>query len=144
MGHKFNRTLKIGIQANQLAPINMSLTIDSNTDVISFNESTKQELVCQFNDTFPKTYHAYLTMYGKTDDYSEFMVEVTNVEFDLADITEWWTTVRLKYTHDHNGHGKKTIDPFWKYLGCNGSIDFPFATPAYRWLENILVPNYGY
>ncbi len=42
------------------------------------------------------------------------------------------------YTHDFNGNGSITKEPFFGIMGCNGAVTLKFSTPIYLWLlENM-------
>ena len=84
-------------------------------------------------------------MSGKTqehtvvDDAGEIVkdafLKLTNFSIDEIGLDNIKT---FKYEHDFNGTGKKTTDPFYGDMGCNGQIIVQFSTPIYLWLlENM-------
>lgn len=64
-------------------------------------------------------------------------ITIGDVAFDDV-MTNYILTNNAQYTHDFNGTQKPTIDRFYGYMGCNGTVSLAFTAPVYLWLlENM-------
>ena len=88
-----------------------------------------------------------IVMTGKTVDHTQLdhdgnivkdaMLGIHNIMLDEINIDLIFYKIAT-YEHDFNGSGVKDLHKFFQHMGCNGIIEFEFATPGYLWLlENI-------
>jgi hypothetical protein len=100
----------------------------------------------EFDDT-PKNHRFEIELCNKKPEHiklnenGEIIEDVTVEIFDVClsniDLGQVFYGKSL-YFHDHNGSSKPVVGQFFRQLGCNGTIQFDFYTPAYVWLmENI-------
>jgi hypothetical protein len=93
------------------------------------------------------THQLRIVMSGKTDDHTKVdehgnivqdaMLNISNITIDNIDVSQVFYT-HARYTHNFNGHQPEIEDEFFGDMGCNGSVNFAFATPIYLWLlENM-------
>ena len=61
---------------------------------------------------------------------NEVMLHVDKFELDHVDITKffWWHGFNYRHELDND-------DKFSEYIGVNGTVEFPFSSPTYEWLE---------
>jgi hypothetical protein len=88
-----------------------------------------------------------IVMTGKTSDHTQIdqagnivkdaMLGIHNITMDEINIDLIFYKIAT-YDHDFNGTDVKLTDEFFGHMGCNGTVEFEFATPGYLWLlENI-------
>jgi hypothetical protein len=88
-----------------------------------------------------------IVMTGKTSDHTQIdhdgnivkdaMLGIHNITLDDINIDLIFYKIAM-YDHDFNGTDVKLTDKFFSHMGCNGTVEFEFATPGYLWLlENI-------
>jgi hypothetical protein len=88
-----------------------------------------------------------IVMTGKTSAHTQLdstgnivkdaMLGIHNIMLDEINIDKIFYKIAT-YEHDFNGTRPKCLDTFFGNMGCNGTIEFEFATPGYLWLlENM-------
>ena len=88
-----------------------------------------------------------IVMTGKTTDHTQLdhdgnivkdaMLGIHNITLDEINIDLIFYKIAT-YEHDFNGTGVKGSHKFFQHMGCNGTVEFEFATPSCLWLlENI-------
>jgi hypothetical protein len=99
------------------------------------------------NDDEEATRRLKIIMTGKMSDHTQLdldgnivkdaMLGINNITMDDINIDHTFYKIAT-YEHDYNGTGIKGSHKFYKHMGCNGTVEFEFATPGYLWLlENI-------
>jgi hypothetical protein len=99
------------------------------------------------NDDEEITRRLKIVMTGKMPDHTQLdhdgnivkdaMLGIHNITMDEINIDLIFYKIAT-YQHDFNGTGVKGSHKFFQHMGCNGTIEFKFATPGYLWLlENI-------
>jgi hypothetical protein len=63
----------------------------------------------------------------------DLVVEISDISFDDIQLGHTFTSLAV-YTHDWNGTGATTTQPFYSTMGCNGTVSLEFNTPVYLWL----------
>lgn len=62
---------------------------------------------------------------------------ISDIKFDDIDLGHTFLT-NTTYTHNFNGSGDSIDDKFFGEMGCNGTVNLKFTTPAHLWLlENM-------
>jgi hypothetical protein len=104
--------------------------------------------VCSVDVTDEDADHVLeIRMQGKTADHTEIdsqgeiiqdiLVSISEVQFNDIDLGHVFLEHSV-YSHNFNGTQDPVTVPFLGTMGCNGSIEFRFSTPAYLWLlENL-------
>jgi hypothetical protein len=101
----------------------------------------------EFDDTKEQQHLVTLEMHGKKPEHTEVddngeitadrVIEISHITMDGIDV-DYMFTQQAVYHHDFNGHGASTTDSFFGCMGCNGRVEFQFASPLYLWLlENL-------
>jgi hypothetical protein len=95
------------------------------------------------NDDEEVTRKLKIVMTGKTTDHTRLdhdgnivkdaMLGIHNITIDEINIDLLFYKIAT-YQHDFNGTGINDWHKFCKHMGCNGIIEFEFATPGYLWL----------
>jgi hypothetical protein len=95
------------------------------------------------NDDEEITRRLKIVMTGKTSDHTQLdhdgnivkdaMLGIHNITLDEINIDYLFYKITT-YQHDFNGTGDESLHKFFKYLGCNGTVEFEFSTPSYLWL----------
>jgi len=143
---KFPSNFSVELENNVIVPVKFQLEFDG----ILVDEKTVNQknitLTHDFDDDGEITHLFKLIMIGKkgNDDINEFFATVHRVCLDYVDITDFYSTVGLPYWHDGNGYQSLKQDRLHRTIGCDGSIEFYFSSPVYKWLPVITTPNYGY
>jgi hypothetical protein len=99
------------------------------------------------NDEHEVAHRLKIIMTGKTSDHTQLdsngaivkdaMLSITNITMDEINIDYVFHKLAT-YQHDFNGTGPSGSHAFFKYMGCNGTVEFEFSTPCYLWLlENM-------
>ena len=99
------------------------------------------------NDDEEITRRLKIVMTGKTTEHTQLdqdgdivkdaMLGINNITMDNINIDLIFYKIAT-YQHDFNGTGVEHVEKFFGNMGCNGTVEFEFATPGYLWLlENI-------
>ena len=65
------------------------------------------------------------------------LIEIKNLKLDDIELGELFYS-KSQYTHNFNGNGADTTEPYMGSMGCNGTVSFKFSSPVYLWLlENM-------
>lgn len=87
-----------------------------------------------FDDSKTETHNVQIKMSGKKNPDS--LIFLNNLQFDRYKIEPIMLQKFAQYSHNFNGNGKDVTDMYTSIMGCNGTIDFTFSTPLYKWLIN--------
>jgi len=102
----------------------------------------------EIDDTDEHTLHTIgIKTSGKTSDHTHLdlqgniihdsHVKIESIDFNGIDVTEIFCDGCVCYSHNNNSTSEWHTEPFYGYIGCNGSVDLEFSTPLYRWfLDN--------
>jgi hypothetical protein len=95
------------------------------------------------NDDEEMSHKLKIVMTGKTADHTQLdhdgnivkdaMLGIHNITMDENDIDDIFYKIAT-YQHHFNGNGTKGSHNFFQHMGCNGAVEFEFATPGYLWL----------
>jgi len=95
------------------------------------------------NDDEERTRKLKIVMTGKTTDHTQLdqdsnivkdaMLGIHNITMDKINIDLIFNKIAM-YQHDFNGTGVNDWHKFFQHMGCNGTVEFEFATPGYLWL----------
>ena len=65
------------------------------------------------------------------------MIYISNIKMDDIEIDQIFFE-KSTYRHSFNQDTDPVANPFYGNMGCNGTVEFKFSTPAYIWLlENM-------
>ena len=71
------------------------------------------------------------------DIVTDSIIDIKNFKIDEIEIDQLFNKLSV-YRHNNNGHSELSEHKFFGHLGCNGTVEFKFASPIYLWLlENM-------
>ena len=123
----------------------LGLEIKFNDQTVYHNDWVKdtETFNYEFNDDDDAEHQLSWTMTGKTAEHTRIdeqgniikdaAILINNVSFDESELG-YTLTQLAKYTHNQNGTAEDKVDPFFNYMGCNGTVTLKFTTPFYLWL----------
>jgi hypothetical protein len=141
-----NASISLKVRSNTSAGLQLNLKFN-NSLVKSFMLTDKVQEFCYEFDNSPSNHVMEfeiankLPSFTKLNECDQIVEDIVAEIFDikLSDIKvddEFYQ--HCVYFHDYNGTTKPTIDHFYRFAGCNGTIKFEFYTPVYLWLyDNI-------
>lgn len=104
----------------------VEVTVDDSKDaehVLSIELSNKQP--------------GHTTLDANGNIVADALITVSNITLDDIEIQNLLIQQGV-YRHNFNGNGQDTQDRFYGSMGCNGTLDLHFKTPAFLWLlENM-------
>ena len=131
------------------ADVPLQLTVWINDQCVTELTAVSNETLFSYpiEDIDQHTYKIRIEMSGKTDQHTKIdeqgnivkdvLLEFSNFELMGIDIGLFMHQ-KVKYRHNHNGHSEPVEINFAMNMGCNGTVEFEFTTPAYLWLlENL-------
>jgi hypothetical protein len=102
-----------------------------------------QELSIEVDDDTEFEHILRIMLYGKRQEHtcidadgnivSDARITIKDVAFDEIKLGHMFTKLAV-YTHNFNGTGVETQQPFYDEMGCNGTLELKFTTPIYLWL----------
>jgi hypothetical protein len=139
---------KLNFWAQATAPgLSIQCLLDDQTIFSGEITAVAQEIQCEFLDD-PSEHRFEIVMTGKRDQHTtvseageivrDTVIEIRDFALDgilLKDVL----SKHALYQHNQNDHFPESItEPFYRIMGCNGTVTFRFTTPTYLWLlENM-------
>lgn len=123
--------LKLAFCSNYINPdIGFDIEFDGQTQSYHFDQ-LQHTYICEFDDE-NELHNLKLTLLNKEkyiDTMEDFLVTITQVELDYADITKFFCWQQLPYRTNYED------TTFCECMGADGTVTFEFQSPAYRWLK---------
>jgi hypothetical protein len=128
----------------------LGLCVMLNNAVIFDTEhlSETQTISAEFNDEVEDVEHTIrIVLKNKTSEHTKVdelgaivkdsMVSISDINLDDIELGQLFFE-KSQYTHSFNTDSEPSVDQFYGNMGCNGTVEFKFSTPAYIWiLENM-------
>jgi len=139
-----NNTVKIKCNVgttNMAAGLAMQVWIDSEK---IFDQTVVEPTPVEFDLVEDEAEHSLrFVMSNKMPDHTQIdndgnitadsRLIVSDVGFDEISLGQLFFSMAT-YTHNSNGSGPEVLDKFHGEMGCNGTVELKFTTPAYLWL----------
>ena len=103
------------------------------TDVLDRQET----IILEFDDRIDQNYLIKFVFTGKENVENEYVADtaviIDSISVDGIDISS--TLCRIaKYIHNTNGQTQTISAEYTDFVGFDGSIEFQFETPLFKWL----------
>ena len=135
------------VPSNVQQPLGMEVWVNSRC-LLDHNQVTNTlHVTHKFDNEIEQQHTVKIVLKNKTAQHtqinekleiiSDSLVEVNNFKIDDIDIDQ---VVREQavYSHSFNSASEHSDHKFYNTLGCNGTVNLKFTTPAYLWLlENM-------
>lgn len=122
-------------------PLGLTVLLDGNPVWSSESVGEKHQVEFEFSDE-PGDHVLELTMSGKLPEHttldgdvivSDALLYAENFVFDDLEVTHF-VQRSAQYKHDCNGTQAMQSHPFYRDLGCNGTVQLKFTAPFYLWI----------
>jgi len=101
----------------------------------TFDDAESQDHVLEIEMQGKQTHHTQVDSVGQIT--QDQVIEILDVSLDGLELGQVFFD-HAKYHHDFNGTGSDHVEKFFGTMGCNGVVQFKFASPVYLWLlENM-------
>jgi len=127
--------------SNPDIPLGLSILLDGQPVWVNDAVGTRHAINYEFAETEgPHTLE--FVMSGKLPEHtkvdgdtivSDALLYIENFVFDDLDVTHF-VQKSATYTHDCNGTQAMQSHPFYRDLGCNGTVQLKFTSPLYLWV----------
>jgi len=123
-------------------PLGLKVLLDGQ-QIWSCSALTEQQQITHDFEDIEGPHELEITMFGKLPEHtkmdgdqivSDAMLYVQEFVFDDLDITDFFVQKNAEYLHDCNGTQPMQSHPFYRDLGCNGTVKIKFNSPVYIWI----------
>jgi len=127
-----------------VVPLLFKITLN-NTTIFEFITNESSNKVSFDIPNIERKHSMKFILSGKTDCHTilddgnvikSSQVSINNIAFGGIDIRDILLSNKhlFMYTHDKNGYGEMTTEPFNFCMGYNGTAEFKFSSPVLPWL----------